>query len=237
MSQGLEKFVQQHREEMDAFEPGPVVWNNISRELAKPKQQEGILISMRFIRRAVAAIIIIAAGTSAWYLMRPKQEIVSPELAKNVEHTVPKNEPEQPATNNTQPGTMPENSPGPSSGSGQIAGKEKEMTPEQEGAEDGMKGVLARYTDEVANKQRELEKVKTEEPLLYKQFAGDFKKLDSTYHILKQQLPVNPNREQILEAMIQNLQYQESLLTQQLNIIRKIKQAKKQAYEKAYQSI
>ena len=66
--------------------------------------------------------------------------------------------------------------------------------------------------------------------------AGDFNKLDSTFHILKKQLPVNPNREQILEAMIQNLQYQEALLNQQLNIIKKINNTKKQAYEKAYRS-
>ena len=69
---------------------------------------------------------------------------------------------------------------------------------------------------------------------MYKQFAGDFNKLDSTFHTLKKQLPVNPNREQILEAMIQNLQYQEALLNQQLNIIKKINNTKKEAYENAF---
>lgn len=237
MSKDLEKFVQQHREEMDAFEPGPVVWNNISRELAKPKQQEGILISMRFIRRAVAAVFIVAAGLTAWYLMRPKQETVKQDMAKNTQPAAPEKLGQQPIDSNTQPTTMPENSPGPVSGSEQIAGREKNVSPGKEEPEDGMSVILARYKDEVASKQSELNKVKTEEPLLYRQFAGDFKKLDSTYHILKKQLPVNPNREQILEAMIQNLKYQEALLTQQLEIIRKIKHAKKQAYEKAYQSI
>ena len=230
MSQGLEKFVQQHREELDAFEPGPVVWNNISRELAKPKQQEGILISMRFIRRAVAAIIIIAAGSAAWYLMRPGHSVQKPEVAHNLPQAAPKQE-EQPVTN---PGTttMPDNSPAPTQQEG-LAKKEDKPAPEADDAS----AELVHYTELVAIKQRQLSKIKTEEPLLYRQFAGDFKKLDSTYHILKQQLPVNPNREQILEAMIQNLQYQEALLTQQLNVIKKIKHAKKEAYEKAYQSI
>jgi len=40
-------------------------------------------------------------------------------------------------------------------------------------------------------------------------------------------LPSNPNREQLLEAMIQNLKLQTELLNQQLLIIQKIKQAKK----------
>jgi len=39
-------------------------------------------------------------------------------------------------------------------------------------------------------------------------------------------LPVNPNKEELLQAMIYNLQLQIDLLNQQLNIIQKIKQAK-----------
>ena len=95
---------------------------------------------------------------------------------------------------------------------------------------------LAHYARLVEIKQNQIKKIKKDEPLLYQQFAGDFNKLDSTFHTLKKQLPVNPNREQILEAMIQNLQYQEALLNQQLNIIKKINNTKKEAYEKAYRS-
>jgi hypothetical protein len=43
---------------------------------------------------------------------------------------------------------------------------------------------------------------------------------------LKDQLPKNPNQEELLKAMIQNLQWQIDLLNQQLNIIQKIKEAK-----------
>jgi hypothetical protein len=49
---------------------------------------------------------------------------------------------------------------------------------------------------------------------------------------LKNQLPVNPNREQLLEGMIQNLRLQTELLNQQLNIIKLIKQSKSKTNEK-----
>jgi phage shock protein A len=71
-----------------------------------------------------------------------------------------------------------------------------------------------------------LKAIKTDEPFLYKKFSFDIKRLDSTYTLLKQQLPVNPNKEELLEAMIYNLQLQIELLNQQLNIIQKIKQSK-----------
>jgi hypothetical protein len=48
---------------------------------------------------------------------------------------------------------------------------------------------------------------------------------------LKLKLPANPNRELLLEAMLQNLQLQSELLNRQLLIIKEIKQKNKQ-YEK-----
>ena len=59
-----------------------------------------------------------------------------------------------------------------------------------------------------------------------KQFVSDIDKLDSSYNVLKRELPANPNREQLLEAMIHNLQVQMDMLNQQLQIIQQIKQSK-----------
>jgi len=52
------------------------------------------------------------------------------------------------------------------------------------------------------------------------------------FHLSKKQ-----NSEQLLEAMIQNLQLQMQILNKQLHIIKQLNQSKKEAYEKAYQSI
>ena len=92
------------------------------------------------------------------------------------------------------------------------------------------------YAKIVDLKHDELKKIKKDEPLLYKQFSGDVYKLDSVYQSLKKELPKNPNREQLLEAMIQNLQLQMELLNRQLHIIKQINNSKKSAYEQAYKS-
>lgn len=84
----------------------------------------------------------------------------------------------------------------------------------------------ARFSLLINEKQKELEAIRDDEPALYKKFSFDIQRLDSTYTLLKQQLPVNPNKEDLLEAMIYNLQLQIELLNQQLSIIKKIKQSK-----------
>ncbi|MEO6491082.1 MAG: hypothetical protein ABIO04_14155 [Ferruginibacter sp.] len=86
-------------------------------------------------------------------------------------------------------------------------------------------------------KQEELKLLAKEQPALYQQFSNDITQLDSSYNTLKNQLSINPNKEMLIEAMIQNLQLQLSVLNQQLNIIIQIKQTKKYSHEKNYQKI
>jgi len=93
------------------------------------------------------------------------------------------------------------------------------------------------YAKLIELKHEELKTLEKDEPLLYRQFSGDVQKLDSVYHSLKIQLPNNSNREQVIEAMIGNLQLQIGLLNKQLGIIKQIKHSKKSAYEKAYKSV
>lgn len=84
----------------------------------------------------------------------------------------------------------------------------------------------AKFSGLIEEKQHELEAIRTDQPDLYRKFSRDIQRLDSTYHVLKYELPVNPNKEELLQAMIYNLQLQIDLLNQQLNVIQKIKQAK-----------
>ena len=85
---------------------------------------------------------------------------------------------------------------------------------------------LYHFTQLIELKQDELKQLEKENPELYKQFVSDINKLDSSYNVLKRELPANPNREQLLEAMIGNLQVQMDMLNQQLQIIQQIKQSK-----------
>lgn len=75
-------------------------------------------------------------------------------------------------------------------------------------------------------KQQELKQVEKENPDLYKYFIADINNLDSSYKQLKMELPGNPNREQLIEAMMANLQVQMNMLNQQLQILQQIKQSK-----------
>ena len=87
------------------------------------------------------------------------------------------------------------------------------------------------FTQLIELKQSELKQIAKENPDLYREFLADVNKLDSSYNALKNELPSNPNREQLLEAMIENLRLQTELLNQQLQILKNIKQSKSQNNE------
>jgi len=87
------------------------------------------------------------------------------------------------------------------------------------------------FTQLIELKQNELKKIQKDHPRLYKKFVTDVDKLDSSYNALKKELPENPNREQLLEAMIENLRLQTEILNQQLNIIKQIKETNNDSHE------
>jgi hypothetical protein len=75
-------------------------------------------------------------------------------------------------------------------------------------------------------KQTELSQNKNQQPVLYQQFLKDNNQLDSSYNFLKSKLAANPNKEILLDAMIQNLQLKLELLNRQLQIIKQSKHKK-----------
>ncbi len=89
----------------------------------------------------------------------------------------------------------------------------------------------------IVMKQQELKQFSTDQPELYRKFTKDILQLDSTYNSLKTQIDVTPNREMLIEAMIQNLQLQLNVLNQQLHIIQQIKSSKNEDHEKNKQTI
>jgi hypothetical protein len=83
--------------------------------------------------------------------------------------------------------------------------------------------MVAQFSALIESKQKELRSLEKDNPSLYAQFSTDIKRLDSTYQVLRSTLTANPNKEQLLQAMISNLQMQIDLLNQQLSIIKKVK--------------
>jgi len=78
----------------------------------------------------------------------------------------------------------------------------------------------------IAHKQKELNLNQKTQPELYKQFLKDNNRLDSSYNYLKSQLSANPNKEVLLDAMIENLQIKLEILNRQLQIIKQSKHKK-----------
>jgi hypothetical protein len=85
---------------------------------------------------------------------------------------------------------------------------------------------MFRFAKMIDEKQEELKTLSREQPELYHQFIKDINHLDSSYNALQSQLKASPNREMLVEAMIQNLQLQLNVLNQQLTIIKQIKTSK-----------
>ena len=75
-------------------------------------------------------------------------------------------------------------------------------------------------------KQTELQQNQKAQPELYKQFLKDNNRLDSSYNYLKSKLSANPNKEVLLDAMIENLQIKLEILNRQLQIIKQSKNKK-----------
>lgn len=91
---------------------------------------------------------------------------------------------------------------------------------------------MNQFVKMIDSRQEELKTIAKDQPELYQQFTTAINQLDSSYNSLKNQLGATPNREMLLEAMIQNLQLQLNVLNQQLNIINQIKESKKYSHEK-----
>jgi hypothetical protein len=232
MSSPLEKFILEKRAAFDADTPDPRVWEKISERMdPKDPKKESPLRSLPFKRwLSVAAAVFVLGLSAVWYFTRhqtkPQAEIADKKPVKiesPSHHTVPAQVIDSPAVIvKVDPypqgkGIPAEQNPDPA-----LTGENKEMY---------------YYAKLIELKHEELKTLEKDEPLLYRQFSGDVQKLDSVYHSLKTQLPDNSNREQVIEAMISNLQLQIGLLNKQLDIIKQIKHSKKSAYEKAYKSV
>lgn len=241
MSSHIDDFIDQHREEFDDESPSPEIWNRI-REKMTPAEKPGFgqpapvrtLYPRRWMAAAAAAIVVAVSGWLYFSLrpsIGPARETVKTEVTK-------------PAKTNNLPAVGQVDSSGRQEVVAQVPVKHKASRdalpkPENKTAvpEDPQAEEMYHYTRLIELKHEELKSLKKDEPLLYKKFASDVNKLDSVYNTLKSQLPLQSNREQVIEAMIANLQLQIGLLNKQLKIIKQIKHSKKSAYEKAYQSV
>jgi hypothetical protein len=230
MSGPLDKFIQDNREEFDADVPNPRVWEKISKKMNPDTKKQTPVRSLPFKRWMIAAAAIVVGVMVVLYFSSTPNK---PEMKIAGAKPAPVD-----TTNHLPSLTVPADT------SSRIAKKDV-ITPQKPNpdnqpltsADNEENKEMYYYAKLIELKHEELKTLEKDEPLLYRQFAGDVQKLDSVYHSLKTQLPSNSNREQLIEAMISNLQLQIGLLNKQLDIIKQIKHSKKSAYEKAYKSV
>lgn len=236
MSNRLENFVRDHREQFDGEEPDSKIWEAIRKDMGlgedPNKKKPAPVVRLFRARYAVAAAVVLLIAGSVWFFSTRQTRTPgnTPAVAANNQKPAPQTT--QPVNPSTQATTR--------DSSGSLAGTTPDI---KANVPDGNADLSAEQNEEMYHyaklveiKQKELRTIEKDEPLLYRQFSMDVNKLDSAYHGLQHQLTKNPNKEQILEAMLQNLQLQMGLLNHQLDIIKQINHSKQSAYEKAYKT-
>jgi hypothetical protein len=249
MNNRLEQFVQDHREEFDTGEPDGKIWDAIRQDVGftdpTKKKQASVVRIFRARWSVAAAILLLIAGTTWFFSTRHNNG--SPAVAAGNNLPVPAGT----TTRQGAPGPAP-TTPAQPDGAQSLAGTipnagspndNAAAANDNRNADHGSAELDASVNEEMYHyaklveiKHKELKTIEKDEPLLYRQFSSDVNKLDSVYRSLQVQLPKNPNREQLLEAMLQNLQLQMGLLNHQLDIIKQINHSKKTAYDKAYKT-
>lgn len=238
MNSRLEQFVRDHREEFDGEEPDNKIWEKIRMEVTPQKKKQGVLVRLGRAGWAVAAAVALLAVGSVWYFSS-RTTTVTPAVVQTVTAPEPGRQSEALTTPNTstKPSTVDSSAAASGPTLATIRPKTGKQSPSKtEDFENSMDEEMYHYAKLVEIKQNQLKVIEKDEPLLYKQFNADVYKLDSVYHSLQSQLPKNPNREQLLEAMLQNLQLQMGLLNHQLDIIKQINHSKKTAYDEAHKT-
>lgn len=86
---------------------------------------------------------------------------------------------------------------------------------------------MVQYTSLIESKRVEIKQIEMHDPEMYKEFASEIEKLNQDYKSLQIELSQTPNQEDLVRAMVQNLQVQLDILNRQLMIIEKIKQYQK----------
>lgn len=86
---------------------------------------------------------------------------------------------------------------------------------------------MIQYTSLIESKRVEIKQIETHDPEMYKEFASEIEKLNKDYKNLRTELSQTPNQEDLVKAMVQNLQVQLDILNRQLMIIEKVKQYQK----------
>ncbi|GAB3540750.1 hypothetical protein GCM10027443_39020 [Pontibacter brevis] len=196
MEDKLKKFVDEHRDEFDVFEPRMELWQNICEALPQ-KRKEAKVISIKFgvsfsansmfMRIAASVVLLLGCGLTL-FLMKQNTPVADNAIAAATT---------APVINNIAP----------------------------ELAE-----VEAYYVSQIREKKSKLSEYDLKVLGLddQQEIDQELARLDSSYTQLKKQLYTTPNTDEIVGALIQNLQIRIRVLNRQLEVLQRLEQLNEQ---------
>lgn len=197
----IEDFIRGNREAFDAYEPDPLLWQQIQKQLdppaAAPAPGRRIIQMMpprHIMWRAAAAVVVLV---SAFFAIRT---------------LLPKDSTDAGMASNTAQVNLTEVSP-------QLAEADAFYTQQIMQKRQEIKTLAVSLKDPAA------------QHMCTKDFDHDIQQLDSMYTVLKLDLAAQPANEKVADAMIENLQLRIEILNQQLGILKKFKDDKNQHHE------
>src|SRR5512137_860936 len=90
MPNEMERFIRDNRESFDVHQPGTRIWENIEKEIGKPKPEIRIIRIAAF-RWSAAAAVVLLVSLAAWLFTRDGQSTstTAPALAGRETDTTP----------------------------------------------------------------------------------------------------------------------------------------------------
>jgi hypothetical protein len=222
----LEQFITDNKDLFNYHTPSEGLKQRIKKELSSKKNQ-GRSVSIKracLYKYSAAAAVVAAALLLIFFYVRNKnkQPANQPPIAKT--GSLP--------TTDSNGNKKEENLTGPIDTQGQkekqaIITEKKQEKNENTFPEEVNDEELYHYTRLIEIKQQQMETLKQTAPELYREFARDMKILENSYKELKGQLQQDGDKEQLMEAMIENLKIQTALLSRQLEIYKESRREKR----------
>ena len=210
MEDKLKKFVSEHRDDFDVYEPRQELWQEICQELPVTRKETKVIsfnfgeklsltADFLFMRIAAAVLLLVGCGLTL-FLMKQSTP------ADNNYYTAATTAAETRSVNSIAPELVE---------------------------------VEAYYASQIEDKKQELTAYDLkvlgldEQQLIDKELA----RLDSSYLQLKKQLYTTPNSNKVMDAMIQNLQIRIEVLNRQLEVLQRIETIQEQPIEQKQDEI
>ncbi len=237
MENDLEKYIDDNRDEFEKDVPSPGVWQNLETHLKhhhKKKKNVFGLIPAKLV--AAASIIIVAcAGVIGYFAYnqhggaRLSNKNTKPAQA----NAVAKNTGQNSNDALLQKKRVDQMAQAKAQATTSKPGETNSVAFDPE----DISQVLFHYTTAVKARQNEIKAIQKINPGLFNYLQKAIADLDAEYAQLQSELPGSIDKEKVLQSMIDNLQMQETILSHQLQVIKKLPSNKSEKDEGPYHKI